>query len=304
MKKNINLAYAIIIVALLGFVPFNKTSAATVYLESSRNTISVGDTVIVNVKINAEGTTINTVDGDVAVKTGGNSVMVQEFSLANSAFGLWPRTPSLSKDGQVVSFVGGVPGGFNIEGASLFKVILQAKKEGTVTINPQNIVAFANDGKGTKLPVKTEGLSLTVKPKASGTVAEDEWAALVAKDITQPEDFIIVSGQDPSMFEGKKFAYFSAVDNQTGVAYYEVSENGAPVVRSGSVYVYQDQSGKAKLSVTAYDKAGNKKVEIGSANEGGGISWFTIIISLVVILVLRVVYMKLKKNKKNVSNSL
>ncbi len=129
MKNKIHIAYLILIISVFtGLVPLSKISAATVYLESSRSTISVGDTVIVNVKINAEGTTINTVDGSVALKAGGNNIVAEEFSLANSAFGLWPRTPSLSKDGQIISFVGGVPGGFNIEGASLFKIIFMAIK--------------------------------------------------------------------------------------------------------------------------------------------------------------------------------
>ena len=302
-KKYTHIAYAtLLLIAFVGFLP-THASAAVVYLESSRDTISVGDTVIVTVKINAEGKTTNTVDGDVAIKSGGDSVNVKEFSLANSAFGLWPRTPSLSKDGQVISFVGGVPGGFNIEGATLFKIIFEAKKEGTVTIAPQNIIAFANDGQGTKLPVTLKNLVLTVTPKKEGTTPNDEWSALVASDTTPPEDFIVVLGQDPSLFNGKKFAYFSAVDNQTGVAYYDVSENGAPAVRTGSAYVLQDQKDDVKLVVNAYDKAGNKRTETYPSNKNRslwGVNWFAVIVTLFVIIILRIVYKKLRKSKKNV----
>lgn len=162
----------ILVAACIACIPASA-SAATVFLESSRSNISVGDTVIVSVKVNAEGTTINTVDGSVAVTSGGTSVGVQEFSLANSAFGLWPRTPSLSKDGQAISFAGGVPGGFNIEGATIFKIIFQAQKEGVVNIAPQNISAYANDGKGTKVATKMKGVSIVVGPKKPGVAATD-----------------------------------------------------------------------------------------------------------------------------------
>jgi hypothetical protein len=308
MNKRANIKYfVIIVVAIIGFKPFSAR-AATVYLESSRATVSVGDTVIVSAKINAEGVTINTVEGDIAFQSGGTSVAVKEFSLANSAFGLWPRTPSLSQDGQVVSFVGGVPGGFNIEGATLFKIILQAKKEGSVTIAPQNIVVYVNDGKGTKLPVKTTDLVIKVNAKQAGVVANDEWGKIVAQDTTPPQDFIIVLGQDKTIFDNKKFAFFSALDNQSGIAYYEVSENGAPAVHSGSTYILQNQNGDVTLNVTAYDKAGNKKTATYSSRPTtasilNGVNWLSVIITVLVIIIIAIVFKKIRRNKNNVSNT-
>lgn len=271
--------------------------AANIFLESSKSNISVGDTVIVSAKINSEGVTINTIEGDIVFKTGGNNIIVQEFSLANSSFGLWPKTPSLSKDGQVISFVGGVPGGFNIEGATIFKIILEAKKEGTITISPQNIIAFANDGNGTKLPVKVGGIVIKVGSKKTGNAINDEWKALVAEDITPPEDFIAVLGKDDSLFEGKKFVYFSALDNQSGISYYEVSENGTPSVRSGSTYVLQNQDSDIKLKITAYDKAGNKKTIMYNPDS---ISWVSIIFVVILIILGKLFYKKIRKNKYNV----
>ncbi len=290
---------------LLGLVPASA-SAATVYLQSSRDTVSVGDTVIVTVKINAEGVTTNTVEGDITLKSGGTSVFVKEFSLANSSFGLWPRTPSFSKDGQSISFVGGVPGGFNIEGATLFKIILEAKKEGTVTIAPQNLSVYAGDGKGTKLPVKVQELSIKVLPRKTGVALNDEWRSVVSGDTIPPEDFIIVLGQDPSLFDGKKFAFFSSLDNQSGVSYYEVSENGAAPVRSGSMYVLQNQNTDPKLDVIAFDKAGNKKSAHYPTTKSffAGVSWKPIIIVVIILIVLRIVYRKLRKNRRNAPTSL
>jgi hypothetical protein len=283
------------------------TSAATVYIETAQNKISVGDTAILNVKINAEGATINTVEGTVSLKSLGGNLVVKEFSLANSAFGLWPRTPSLSNDGKTISFVGGVPGGFSIEGATLFKIIVEAQKEGAVTLVPESLNAFANDGEGTKVSIKGVNLPVTVISAQKGVQPTNEWQKVIGGDKTAPEDFIIVLGQDSSLFEGKKFAFFSALDNQSGVDHYDVSENGAPAVRSGSTYVLQDQSGQVKLDVIAYDKAGNKKSSTysgtGSETQSGGkgISWVTIVSIVVALYIIRKIYKKMKGGKKHAS---
>ena len=219
MKNKIIFVYATVFLGLAFIMP-SAASAATAYIEASRDSISVGDTAIVTVKINTEGATPNTVEGEVSLKSSSDNLVVQEFSLANSAFGLWPRTPSLSKDGHTVSFVGGVPGGFSIEGATLFKIIVEAKKEGTVTIAPQNFSVFANDGSGTKIAVKMEGVTLRVTPKEAGVPANNEWLAVVSGDVIPPTDFIVVPGQDASLFEGKKFVFFSSVDNESGISHY------------------------------------------------------------------------------------
>ncbi len=300
MKNIFNIKF--IIFAVLFSVLPASVSAATVYLESSRNTISVGDTAVVAVKINAEGGVLNTVDGEIGMKSLLNNVVVQEFSLSNSSFGLWPRTPSLSTDGKTVSFVGGVPGGFSIEGATLFKMIIEARKEGTVIISPQNISVFANDGAGTKMPVTMKNLAIRVVPKNPNTPVQNDWAGIVAQDAVAPESFIIVLGQDNSLFQGKKFAFFSSVDNQSGIDYYEVSENGRPAVRSGSTYVLQDQSENVTLDVVAVDKAGNKKTA--SLRSGkDGIAWPFVIVVVILGVIGKWLYRRWK-NKRNASRVL
>lgn len=290
----------IILIAIILIAPITSF-AASVYMEASRSSVSVGDTIVVAVKINAEGAIINTVEGEVATKSG---IKVQEFSLANSAFGLWPRTPSLSVDGRVVSFVGGVPGGFSIEGATLFNIIVEATKEGKVTLSPRNISAYLNDGKGTKVPVTLKDLVIDVSPKKTDTASQNDWSTLVSKDVLPPEKFIIVLGQDQKMYDGKIFAFFSAVDNQSGISYYEVSENDQPAVRSGSTYVFKDQSGKATLSVVAYDKAGNKREAV--YNQGpllSGVSWgWVLVIVLAGYILVRIIKKYRNTNKDNVAN--
>ena len=297
--KNINYKNILAIaVLIIGFAPIHAF-AATVYMESSRNTISVGDTAIVSVKVNAEGAVLNSIEGDIVLKSTAGNLAIKEFSLASSSFGLWPRTPSLSADGRTVSFVGGVPGGFSIEGATVFKIIVQATKVGNVSINPQNLSIYLNDGKGTKAPVQIRGINIQIDPKKAGSVENNDWSSIVSKDNIPPSPFIVVAGQDNSLFSGKKFVFFSAVDNQTGIDHYDVSENGGPVVRSGSTYVLQDQSGNATLNVVAYDKAGNKTIAAYSPkSSNGSVNWMSVFIIVIVLIIIYFIYTKISRRKK------
>jgi hypothetical protein len=300
MKKYV--LKLIVLFLVIGFFP-SFANAANIYFETTKNTVSTGDIFIVSAKIDSKGIEINSVEGDFVLElNNNNSLVVNDFSLAKSIFSLWPRTPSLSKDGNTISFVGGVPGGFDLDNAILFNIILQADKEGDIKISPKNIAVFANDGNGTRIPTEVSSLDIKVLSKNESIASSNEWATLVAGDKTNPEKFDIVIGKDSSLFDGRRFAFFTAVDNQSGISYYEVSENGSPAIRSGSMYVLQNQGEEdVDLRVVAYDKAGNKTDSIyknpGVMIFGFPLSFFIIIISIVIIWFL---FMRIRRNRKNV----
>lgn len=301
MKSHTAIFIAIILA--LSAVP-QSVLAATTYLETTKSTMAVGDTAVLTLRVNTEGTSVNTVEGDVLIGPTDGIVEVEEFSLASSAFGLWPRTPSLSKDGKTASFVGGTPGGFNAEGAVVLKIIVKATKVGSVTVSPQNVVLFANDGNGTRMPAPGSSITLQVGPETTAPPSND-WKGILSSDTVPPEDFSIVIGHDPSVFDDKTFAFFSAIDNQSGISYYEVSEDGAPAVRSGSTYVLINQSGTATLEVTAVDKAGNRKIAQYPAAESSGevvpavpaksVPWPAAVGVVLLMVAIVAIYKKMKK---------
>lgn len=304
MKKYI-LKYFILFL-LIGFIP-GIASAANVYFETAKNTVSVGDTFIISMKIDSEKTSVNSVEGEVSFEGNNENLIVNDFSLAKSIFSLWPRTPSLSTDGNNISFVGGVPGGFNIDKAILFNIIVEAKKEGTIKISPKNMAIFMNDGKGNRAETDIASLTINVLPKNEAVASTNEWISLVATDKTSPEKFDIVIGRESTLFEGRRFAFFTAVDNQSGISYYEVSENGKQAIRSGSMYVLENQNEKAtpNLVVTAYDKAGNKTTSVYKSPTtlifGFPLSFFVII---AIIIIIYFVFRKIRRNKKNVQQKI
>jgi len=286
---------------VVGFIP-GIASAANVYLETSRNTVSAGDTFIVSAKIDALNTSINSVEGEIVFGSQDNNFVVNDFSLAKSPFTLWPQTPSLSQDGNTVSFAGGIPGGFNSDKVTLFNIIIETSKAGDINISPKDIVVFANDGNGTKLPVTASGLTIKVMPENEGNTVNNEWSNLVAEDKQSPSVLLITVGKEASLFEGKRFAFFTAIDDQSGISYYEVSEDEGPVVRSGSMYVLsnQDDSVTPNLVVTAYDKAGNKTVAVYKAPGFAilGIPLYFFIIFAVIFILLVLLLIVRRRNKK------
>ena len=291
--KNIK----IIILSLLAIlVLFPRAYGATVSLESSRDKVAVGDTVIITLKISAEGQVINTIDGNISIDTSKGKGLVKEFSLANSVFGMWPRTASLSPDGKTISFVGGVPGGMSIENATVFNFAFQADKEGVVNFGLKDILVFLNDNKGTTANVKTKNLSLNVVSK-SESMSKNDWVDKVSNDKIPPEKFIIILGQDKKVYDGKIFAFFSAVDNQSGIDHYEVMENGSKPIRTGSVYVLSDQSDRVKLKVLAFDKAGNSTASY-YPNYTKPVAWGWVIVIVLGVYIIVKVY-KNRKNKRN-----
>lgn len=302
MKKY--LISSLVLFSVIGFVP-KMASAANIYFEATKSEVSVGDTFIVSAKIDSQNTKINSVEGDIVFENNKENVVVNDFSLAKSIFSLWPQTPSLSKDGNTISFVAGVPGGFDLDKVILFNIAVEADKEGTVKISPKNMAVFANDGKGTRLPVNFKSLEIKVLPKSTVNAPINEWTSLVTTDKIPPEKFDIVIGRDSSIVDGKKFAFFTAVDNQSGISYYEVSENGKALVRSGSMYVLgnQDENVTPNLVVTAYDKAGNKTV-VKYSKPGFTIFGFSLsfIITLIIFVIVVLVFKKVRKNRINKKN--
>lgn len=293
----------LVVFSVLSFFP-SLVSASNIYFETAKNPVYAGDTFILEVKMDSKEASINSIEGDVEIDSIDNNFVVNDFSLSKSIFTLWPQTPSLSEDGRTVSFVGGVPEGFNSNGVTLFNIVIETNKEGNINISPKNIAVYANDGKGSRVPVDVQSLTVNVFPRNEGVAPTNEWVSLVTADKTRPENFSIEIGKDNSLFDGKRFAFFTAVDNQSGISFYEVSEDGNPAVRSGSMYVLsnQDDSVTPNLVVTAYDKAGNKTTAIyktpGFAIFGVSLNYFFVV--LAVIFIIFVFFRIIKRNKKHV----
>lgn len=233
----------------------NSAAAATAYLRADAATVGAGDTIILDVRLGTEGASLNVVEGELRVQAAPGALEMRDLSVAGADLSLWPRKPSWDVNQQTITFTGGMPGGLRQPEALLFRIVLLAKNPGQITVTPTKLTAFTNDGRGTAVPVTGQPLTFNVGPASN--VPRDALRDLVSAD-NEPPRFVAVNvGQDPSVYDGLLFLAIEVADDQSGLDHLEVAEGSRPAVRTGSVYVLQDQSRAAPVVITAYDRAGN-----------------------------------------------
>lgn len=257
-----------IILLSVGFALFPIFSfAAVLYLEPSSGEYQPGDTFLVEIKIDTEEECINTVEANLSFSQ--DILEAVDFSQGNSILTLWVEPPSIFQERGLVSFIGGIPGGYcgripgdpgesNLLGKIIFKV-------GETKINQAEIKfldtsqVLLNDGFGTPAKLTTKGAILTILAEKL-EVPKDEWQEELEKDNIPPESFEIEIHQDPAIFEGKYFITFSTTDKQTGVGYYEVKEGDRDWKEAESPYLLEDQGLQSIIKVKVVDKAGNERI--------------------------------------------
>lgn len=276
--------------------------SASVQIKAKSNVIHVGDTVVLDVVMDSEKTTLNLVEGGIKIE-GSQSLEILELSHSGSQLTLWPTKPSISVDGKNISFVGGTPNGFNSNNASLFKVILVAKTPGKVTLSPSQVKAYINDGRGTVASVNVKNLEINILEANKEVQPINEWASVLSEDKTPPEKFSISLGQDSSVYNNQKFIFFSAEDLDSGVDYYEVKEGNLEKVRSSNTYVLKEQDKDQVILISAIDKAGNMRtMEFKNSASSKNIKVLVIIVILsffILFIIARMIsgYIKRNKNK-------
>jgi hypothetical protein len=279
--QNYNLKLKIIIslVFIFLFLPLIYAKAAILYFEPSQGEHHLGDTFIVDLRIDTEGECINTVKAIVAFPK--EILEAKDFSTGNSILSLWLEGPKIDQKEGLISFVGGIPGGFcgplpgepekpNLLGRIIFRVRetntkLENETEAKLEFLEGSQVLL-NDGFGTPAKLTLKEAIFTILPEKL-EIPKEEWQEELAKDDIPPEPFEIKISQDPSIFGGKYFIVFSTTDKQTGIDHYEVAEQRRTLrqttrnwKRTGSPYLLEDQSLKSIILVKAVDKAGNERI--------------------------------------------
>ena len=274
-KNSSRIAVLAVAFALLAGVPhgaFASTSAV------ARSEVHAGNVVAVDVYFDTEGKSLNAVTGTV-VLGGTTTLNVTDMSVAGSALDVWPRMPSLGTDGRTITFTGGTTNGFSGTHELLFTVFMQATQAGTVNVGMSGVLGYLADGSGNAVTYADETNDVAVL--AQDAVPTNAEKQLFASDTTPPAPFTIELLQDSTLYNGMKFLSFPTTDAQSGVDYYAVTEGSLPVVRSGSTYVLQNQTSIVPVTVTAYDKAGNKRTE--TFPESHTFNWPFVTVAVIVL---------------------
>jgi hypothetical protein len=312
MRLNYFLKSNFFFLGILFLLPFSLF-ASGVSLSAPKTKYVVGESVLIMVKVDGGGSSINTVSGSVNFSPG--DWEVNEVRYGASIISLWVTKPTVDKVAGNISFVGGVPGGFNGGVGTLFTIVAKAKRIGVLPFDLKDIHVLLNDGKGTEMMgLKNGPLSLSIekaipKPISVGesqtgkALDSDEVAGVVETesilppDLVVPEHFVPLVGAHPSLFDNAYFVSFSSVDKDSGIDHYEVREIpdflidglselfATPWKSATSPSVLSYQHWGTRVSVRAYDQVGNSVVET-VEKAWSGLILFIIFTSITLLAVL------------------
>lgn len=255
---------------LLCFLP-SMSFAADIFFNADKDTFAVDEDFLVQVFLDTKDTTVNAVEGVVLFPAG--FLELKEIRDGNSFINFWIEKPHSAENGEI-SFSGITTGGFSGSKRFLFGMVFQSKKIGNSSISFSHIQVLQNDGLGTKIITKEIPLTFSISEVSSGGEPRD----LKITDTDPPEDFAPFIGNDPTMFDGKYFVVFSAVDKGVGIDHYEIREGIlSDYVVAESPYLLKDQSLGKDIVVKAVDKVGNKRlVKIKAQNPNFNLKQFLI----------------------------
>lgn len=225
---------------------------------------------------------INAFEG--VIKIDPLAATIERVRNANSLVSFWIESPETDESGAV-RFSGIVPGG---EMGPLPLFVIDIKNisfdAGSVT---GTAAVFAHDGKGTK----ESAAVMYVVSDISVPVSSQE-------DTTPPDSLILLIERDKNLFDGDATLIFSAQDDTSGIAYYEVQEHDARVPepegweRAESPHRLLRQSRSGYVSVKAVDYAGNVRIETVSLTSAFVSKVVPIIALLILLFVLWYVHKK------------
>jgi len=303
IKINKRIYFKAILLSVFSLVFCLPVFAAVLYLDPPNGEYYSGDNFIVNIRIDVNEECINTVKADLSFPK--DILEIIDFSKGDSILTLWVEDPEINQDLGLISFAGGIPGGYcgrvsgdpgesNLLGKIIFKIRENEPSQAVQSLKVEFLDSskvLLNDGKGTPAELTTEGAVFTVSTKPFNYIySEDEWQKELEQDKTLPEPFII----EVRRFEEKYFLIFSTTDKQTGLDYYEISETKVVDIqpqllefkKGTSPYLLEDQSLQSIIKVKAVDKAGNERIveikPIESSQEKKQFSWWFIILIILV----------------------
>jgi hypothetical protein len=246
------------------FLPF-AASAATIYLDPDSGTYGPTDTFVINVRLDNADDCINAAHVDIQYPT--DSLKAVDFSKGNSIFSIWIGEPKIDTGTGIVSFEGGIPGGYcgrvqgdpavsNILGKLVFTVINSDAKK--AVIHPSvSSRAYLNDGFGTAIKLGSRDATITLTDTSTGQA--NAWNDEVSQDKIPPDPFTVQVDSSRGVFSGRYYAVFSTVDKQSGIDHYEIFERGG-WIRVSSPHMLWDQTLRGGVKVKAVDKAGNETI--------------------------------------------
>lgn len=297
--KNImsNFLKSILIIALLISIP-KITFGADLFIKTTKEEYKIGEQFIVSVEVvSTSDAPINALDFNIGFS---NETLKFVNSIErNSIVSFFVDRPRVQNN--IVYFSGITPGGFygvidpiidpaKIQPVKVIDLIFEPISPGRAEIYLDKGEMFRNDGSGLAVDFLDWPRVLNIKDE----VLESK---IDLMDTNPPLPFKIQIVQDKNISKNY-LLIFNTKDEESGIDYYEIIEEGRKSQVSESPYILKNKPPRGVVIVKAYDKAGNIQTSYVDApifiEKNKNVKDIILIVAIICLLSLWVFY----KNKK------
>lgn len=234
-KKKMKKLVSIPILLIISFWAASSVSAqnASLYLAPSAGAYTVGNTFLVQVKVNSGGVPINAADGTLIFDT--DKLDVVSLSKTDSVFSLWVQEPSYSNSLGTINFTGGKPTpGFTGAAGTILNITFKAKTAGTTNLTFATGSVLRDDGKGTNILTSMGAGAYTLSSRVVVPIAPESPEATIPSavavtpaqtDTESPEPFEVRVDNEGDQTNPTPMFLFETTDKISGIHRYEITLN-------------------------------------------------------------------------------
>lgn len=232
----------------------SKVFAATLTIIPSKNMVGIGEQFYVDIMLNPEGQSVNTISGTIFYSNENISFIRAEDS--KSMVNLWIEKPK--QDGNKISFAGVMPNGFNgvidpfnpkekLPGP-IVRLIFEPKNQGEINFSTSSFSLNLNNGLGTAISIPPVYLSMVISDLVQNIKYKNN-------ENMKPELEAYVT-RDPDIYDNKYILVFKASDKGTGIKNVMIKEGRHGWKEIESPYLLIDQSRHSSITLQANNFSG------------------------------------------------
>lgn len=183
----------------------SKTHAATLNLLTEKDTYKIGDTFILDVKIDSEDQGIN--GAQATISFDGTMFEATKIDKSDSIFDFWLANPTIATDR--VNFIAAATTGFNGKSLEALRITFKTKSAGKSDITITDAAITASDGSGTNVLSKTNNVSISIATTAGKTApTQITRVAETAVGLPAKPDILVPFYPDPKKWNNVSDKFF------------------------------------------------------------------------------------------------
>lgn len=300
MKKRLTKIFFILILFFaMGLINIDHVYAASVNLDFSKKVVGAGEQFYVDLMLDTEGQSVNTIEGSITFQNDNISFLRCEDG--KSMVNLWVLKPALDLDGNTLRFAGVMTNGFDgvidpfnpdykLPGL-IVRLVFEGKKPGVSSFSTSTFNLNLNDGKGTALTASPFYGSINV-----GDYVNNQRYDSKIDSLPLLEAYVI---RDANVYNNKYVLVFQATDKNTGIKSVKIKEGKRDWVVAESPYLLKDQSRASIIYIQATNNQGASIIKVIEPLSRKFLSIRNITIILIVVLLLAIIARVIWKRYKN-----